>query len=556
MYHRNERNRDMSVQSNALSGNGAATDFGAIVIGAGFGGLRMLYELRERGISAKAIEAGSDVGGTWYWNRYPGARTDSEAWIYCFPFSKELLDEWNWTERFPAQPEVLNYLRHFADKFDLRKDIQFNSRVQSATYNASAKKWTVTAGHGEVFTCTYLIAASGVLSLPVDPPFEGLDSFECEWYLTARWPKAEINFADKRVGIIGTGATGVQVIPVVAEKAKHLTVFQRTPNYVIPANNRPLDDAERKAYKERYDAIWEKAQNHVFGFAMDPANRTRPDVTPEEQQEVFEAVWRIGGFQFLFETFDDLLVDEESNEAAAEFLRNKIREIVKDPVTAELLCPKGYPLGGKRPPLGHSYYEAFNRDNVELVDVSTNPIRRITPKGVRTETDEYEFDMLIFATGFDAGTGALRTMDIHGRAGQSLTDRWASGPETYLGITVDGFPNLFMISGPQTPFANIPIVIENAVQWIGRAITGIEDGDLDYVEPTPVAVDSWVKEVDDLVDATLLRRGEKVHSWFLGANVPGKPHVVLFYFGGANNYFNRIHGVADGGYEGFVGSAR
>jgi cation diffusion facilitator CzcD-associated flavoprotein CzcO len=354
------------------------------------------------------------------------------------------------------------------------------------------------------------------------------------------------------VGLIGTGATGVQVIPVVAEKAAHLTVFQRTPNYVIPANNRPLDDAERDAIKDRYDAIWAKARQHVFAFAMEPANRTRSDVTAREQQEVLEAGWRTGGFQFLFETFDDLLVDEESNEAAAEFLRTKIREIVEDPVTAELLCPKGYPIGGKRPPLGHSYYEAFNRDNVQLVDVSSNPIRRITPNGVRTETDEHEFDMLIFATGFDAGTGALRVMDVHGRDGQALHDRWAGGPETYLGISVDGFPNMFMISGPQTPFANIPVVIENAVEWIGRAITHIEEGGLGYLEATPMAVDSWVKEVDVIVDATLLRRGEKVHSWFLGANVPGKPHVVLFYFGGAGNYFDTIHSAADRGYDGFA----
>jgi len=544
----------MSLQSHPSSGDGPTAEFGAVVIGAGFGGLRMLYELRDRGISAQAIEAGSDVGGTWYWNRYPGARTDSEAWVYCFPFSKDLLQEWNWSERFPAQPEVLSYLRRFAEKFDLRKDIHFNSRVKSADYDASQNKWTVTTEHGQVFTCTYLVAASGVLSLPVDPPFEGLHAFEGEWYLTARWPKAEINFADKRVGIIGTGATGVQVIPVVAETAEHLTVFQRTPNYVIPGRNRPLDDGERQAIKDRYDAIWEKAQKHVFAFAMDAANRTRSDVTAEEQQQVLEAVWRTGGFQFLFETFDDLLVDEESNEAAAEFVRSKIREIVKDPATAELLCPKGYPLGAKRPPLGHSYYEAFNRDNVKLVDVSRNPIRRITPKGVATDTDEYEFDLLIFATGFDASTGALRAMDIHGREGQSLTERWTNGPETYLGLTVDGFPNMFMISGPQTPFANIPLVIENAVQWIGRAITYIQNEGVGYLEPIPAAVDSWVKEMDVMVDATLLRRGEKVHSWFLGANVPGKPHVVLFYFGGAGNYFDTIHSVAERGYEGLVGA--
>ncbi|MDQ1422536.1 MAG: hypothetical protein QOD72_34, partial [Acidimicrobiaceae bacterium] len=302
--------------------------------------------------------------------------------------------------------------------------------------------------------------------------------------------------------------------------------------------------------------IWTKAHGHVFGFAMDPANRTRGDVTPDEQQQVLETVWRKGGFQFLFETFDDLLVDEASNEAAAEFVRARIKEIVKDPVTAELLCPKGYPLGAKRPPLGHSYYEAYNRDNVELVDVSSNPIERITPRGVRTGTDEYEFDILVFATGFDASTGTMMAMDIRGKNGQTIKERWAGGPQTYLGLAVDGFPNMFMISGPQSPFANIPVIIDNAARWIGRAITDIEERKLGALEPTAEAVEAWCKQMDVYVDATLLSRGEDVNSWFLGANVPGKPHVVLFYFGGANAYFNDIHGAADRDYEGFVSSRR
>jgi cyclohexanone monooxygenase len=289
---------------------------------------------------------------------------------------------------------------------------------------------------------------------------------------------------------------------------------------------------------------------------MDPANRTRGDVTPDEQQQVLETVWRKGGFQFLFETFDDLLVDEASNEAAAEFVRARIKEIVKDPVTAELLCPKGYPLGAKRPPLGHSYYEAYNRDNVELVDVSSNPIERITPRGVRTGTDEYEFDILVFATGFDASTGTMMAMDIRGKNGQTIKERWAGGPQTYLGLAVDGFPNMFMISGPQSPFANIPVIIDNAARWIGRAITDIEERKLGALEPTAEAVEAWCKQMDVYVDATLLSRGEDVNSWFLGANVPGKPHVVLFYFGGANAYFNDIHGAADRDYEGFVSSRR
>jgi cation diffusion facilitator CzcD-associated flavoprotein CzcO len=546
----------MSTTLEPAIGNEAVTDYGAIIIGAGFGGLRMLYDLRERGITAKVLEAGTDVGGTWYWNRYPGARTDSESWVYCFSFSRELEQDWDWAERYPAQPEVLRYLQHVTDRFDLRKDMQFNTRVRSAIYDETTNAWTVTTEAGETFTSTYLITATGVLSLPVDPPFAGLDTFEGDWYLTARWPKEKVDFAGKRVGIIGTGATAVQAIPIVAEQAAHLTVFQRTPNYVIPARNHALDDAQRQDIKGRYESIWAKAHGHVFGFAMDPANRTRSDVTPEEQQQVLEAGWRTGGFQFLFETFDDLLVDDASNQAAAEFVRARIREIVKDPATAELLCPKGYPLGGKRPPLGHSYYEAFNRDNVELIDVRSNPIERITARGVLTGAKEYELDVLIFATGFDAATGTMMAMDIRGRNGQTIKDRWAGGPETYLGLTVDGFPNMFMISGPQAPFANIPVVIDNAARWIGRAISEIEDNELAALEPTAEAVESWCKQMDAILDATILRQGEDVNSWFLGANIPGKPHVVLFYFGGANAYFNEIHGAADRDYEGFVSTPR
>ena len=546
----------MSTTLEPAVGNKAATDYGAIIIGAGFGGLRMLYELRERGITAKVLEAGTDVGGTWYWNRYPGARTDSESWVYCFSFSRELEQDWDWAERYPAQPEVLRYLRHVTERFDLGKDIQFGTRVKSAAYDETTNAWTITTEAGETFTSTYLIAATGVLSLPVDPPFAGLDTFEGDWYLTARWPKEKVDFAGKRVGIIGTGATAVQAIPIIAEQAAHLTVFQRTPNYVIPARNHALDDAQRDDIKKRYESIWAKAHGHVFGFAMDPANRTRADVTSEEQQEVLEAAWRTGGFQFLFETFDDLLVDDASNQAAAGVRARQDPGDRQGSRHGRALCPKGYPLGGKRPPLGHSYYETYNRDNVELIDVSSDAIERITPRGVRTATKEYEFDVLVFATGFDAATGTMMAMDIRGRNGQTIKDRWAGGPETYLGLTVDGFPNMFMISGPQSPFANIPVVIDNAARWIGRAISDVEERDLVALEPTAEAVESWCKQMDAILDATILRQGEDVNSWFLGANMPGKPHVVLFYFGGANAYFDEIHGAADRDYDGFVSTPR
>jgi cation diffusion facilitator CzcD-associated flavoprotein CzcO len=329
----------------------ASPDFGAIIVGAGFGGLRMLYELRQLGISAKVVDAASDVGGTWFWNRYPGARTDSESWVYCYSFSRELEQEWDWAERYPSQPEVLKYLRHVADRFDLRKDIELDTRVRSAVYDEDTSTWTVTTDRGQTSTCTFFIPATGPLSHPLDPPFEGLDSFVGDWYLTARWPDEQIDFSGKRVGVIGTGATGVQVVPALAELGAHVTVFQRTPNYVIPAGNRRLTDEERNDIKNRYDAVWARTQEQPGGFAMGGTPRSVKESTREEQQQVFDEVWRAGGFQFLFETFNDIMVDERSNEAATEFIRSKIREVVQDPVTAELLCPSGYPLGAKRPPL-------------------------------------------------------------------------------------------------------------------------------------------------------------------------------------------------------------
>jgi len=532
--------------------NSGATDFEAIVIGAGFGGLRMLHELRQLGLSVKVIEAASDVGGTWYWNRYPGARTDSESWVYAYSFSKELQDDWDWTERFPSQPEALAYLQHVADRFDMYKDIQFDTRVQSAVYDESSNAWTVTTDQGQTYTCTYFITAAGVLSLPYKPSFPGLESFEGEWYVTGRWPKKRVDFTGKRVAVIGTGATAVQAIPIIAQTAAHLTVFQRTPNYVLPARNYTMTEDERQSIRANYDAIWEQARNHFFGFAMDYAGRTAADVTPEEHQRILEGGWEIGGFRYIFETFDDIFTDEKSNAVAAEFVRNKIRAIVKDPATAELLCPKGYPLAGKRPPLGHFYYETFNRKNVSLVDVSENPIVEITAKGVRTGTDEYEADMIVFATGFDAVTGTLRSMDIRGKGGATIKEKWEGGPRTHLGIGVDGFPNMFMICGPQSPFANIPVVIDGIVEWIGRAIRHLRDNRLDTMEATPEAVDTWRQRMDDLVNATVLPKGK--HSWFLGDNIPGKPHVVLFYFGGAGAYRQECQAAADQGFAGFATS--
>jgi cation diffusion facilitator CzcD-associated flavoprotein CzcO len=523
-----------------VNGSSGATEVGAVVIGAGFGGLRMLYELRRLNIDAVVIEGGSDVGGTWFWNRYPGARTDSESWVYCYSFSEELQQEWDWLERYPSQPQVLAYLRHVADRFDLRRDIRFGTQVRSSIYDESSNRWIVETDAKERLLCRYLIFATGPLSKPIAPPFDGLDAFRGEWYLTARWPDQPVSFAGKRVAVIGTGATGIQVLPEVAKQATHVTVFQRTPNYAIPGRNRALTDDERRDIKDRYREIWALTQRQASGFDIPETRKTFDELDANERRDALAGALERGGFQFLFTTFRDLMVDEEANEGAAEFLRAHIRSVVNDPATAELLCPKGYPIGAKRPPVEHGYYAAFNRPNVTLVDVSDDPITAITTRGVRTCTAERDFDVLIFATGFDSATGALMGMDIRGRGSRSLKDAWANGPRTFLGMTVDGFPNMFLIAGPQSPFGNIPVMIENEVRWIGAAIGhGLTHG-VDRLEPAPTEVQKWVDEVDRSLNATLMRKGTLANSWFLGLNVDGKPAAPLFFFGRANKYFDRL----------------
>jgi cation diffusion facilitator CzcD-associated flavoprotein CzcO len=537
-------------ESSEAPAEAARTDVDAVVIGAGFGGLRMLHELREQGLSTRVIEAGTDVGGTWYWNRYPGARTDTEAWAYAFSFSKELQDEWDWTERFPTQPEALGYLRFAADRLDMRRDIEFRTRVESAVFDEASGTWRVTTDRGDTYRCTYLITAAGVLSAPYRPDFPGLEDFRGEWHLTGHWPHEPVDFAGKKVAVIGTGATAVQLIPIVAHTAAEVTVFQRTPNYVLPARSYTISEDERRAIRAEYDEIWARAKEHFFAFPWSPSGRLMSDHGPEDVRKVLEGGWEAGGFRYIFETFDDILVDPAANDTAAEFIRDKIRTIVRDPETAELLCPKDYPLAGKRPPLGHFYYETFNRENVRLVDVSEEPISRITADGVQVGDREYEADVIVFATGFDAVTGALVNLDIQGRDGVTLREKWAEGPRTHLGIAVDGFPNMFMICGPQSPFANIPVVIDGIAEWIGGAITRLREGDGGTMEATPEAVESWRGHIEDLVNATVLPRGKR--SWFLGGNIPGKPQVVLFYFGGAGLYRKECQEAADRGFDGFA----
>ncbi|WP_093085320.1 flavin-containing monooxygenase [Pseudonocardia oroxyli] len=536
------------------SDNVAAGDtVDALVVGAGFSGIRMLIELHKLGLSARVLDAGEDVGGTWHWNRYPGARTDSESHIYCLSFSQEILDTWDWKERYPQWTEVGDYLKFVTDKFDLRPDIQFNTRVVSARHDSTTNRWTVVTHTGQTFTCTYLITGLGILSLPVVPEWEGRDRFRGEILLTADWPKEGADLSGKRVALVGTGATGIQVVPVVAEEVAELTVFQRTPNYAVPGQNYELDDAKRAQIRADYDSIWTKARNHVFGFALSPAGRMYDDVTDEERERIFEENWQRGGWEFLFETFDDIVIDRRSNDAAAEFIRNKIRSIVTDPDTAELLCPKGYPYVGKRPPLAHGYYEAFNRDNVTLVDVSEDGLAAFTETGLRTRDGrEFEADVIIFATGFDAVTGPFERIDIRNGAGASLKEQWDEGASTHLGLGAPGFPNLLMISGPQCLYANFPMVSEMNVEWIGELLGSMREKGLDSVEVTAEAAEAWSAHLDEVFQMTVLTDGAKVGSWYLGANIPGKPQKILFYFGGAAAYTAAWERTRDNDFAGFT----
>jgi cyclohexanone monooxygenase len=534
-----------------VSAERGTNQFDTLVIGAGFSGLRMLLEARKRGLSARVLEAGTDVGGTWNFNRYPGARTDSESWAYCFSFDQQLQDEWDWQERYPTQPQVLSYLRHVADRFDLRRDIQFGTRVRAAVFDEERDRWTVTTEQGETFDCRYLVSASGLLSAPHEPPYAGLTDFRGDWYLTARWPHEPVDVTGKRVAVIGTGASAIQLIPIVAETAARLTVFQRTANYVLPARNYVLHDAQRQAIKANYPKIWEQVGRQAMGMPMNPANRVMADVTPEEHRRILEAGWEEGGFRYFLETFDDIFVDAESNAVASEFVRDKIRTIVKDPATAELLCPNAdHPLGAKRPPLGHFYYETFNRENVELVDVFDNAVADVTPTGVRlADGTEYEADVIIFAMGFDAMTGSQTSIDVRGRNGSTIAAKWRGGPRTHLALTVDDFPNFFLIAGPQIPFANAPVMIEPSAEWIGGAISHMREQGYTRMEATPEAVEEYQAQISAFYNATIFPAGENIRSWFVGANTPGKSFGVALNFGGFPNYITEVTREAEGGYR-------
>ena len=529
-----------------------ATALDAIVIGAGFSGLYQLLCLRDRlGLRVQALEAGDGVGGTWYWNRYPGARCDSESHSYNFTFSKELFEEWEWSERYPEQPEIMRYLNHVADRFDLRRSIRFGTRVVGARYDEASRRWTVTTEAGERLSAQFLITAVGCLSTANVPAIPGLADFAGRWYHTGQWPHEGVDFAGKRVGLVGTGSTGIQATPVIARAAAHLTVFQRTANYSVPAHNAPLTPEFKQWVKRSHAELREVMQGTPNGHPFVIEDRSVWDVSAEERLAIYEAAWAKGGLQFRA-AFRDLLVDKAANDTAAEFLKAKIREIVQDPATAEALAAIDHPYAAKRPPIDSDYFATFNRPNVALVDLRRAPIERITPRGIRTAEAEYPLDIIVFATGFDAMTGPLLRLNIEGRGGRRLAEAWEAGPRNYLGLQVAGFPNLFTITGPGSPsvLCNMPVAIEQHVDWITACIAAMRARGLAGIEPTEEAMEGWVAQVNEAAEATLLPQAR--HSWYLGANVPGKPRVFMPYAGGMARYRAICDEVAARDYEGFV----
>jgi cation diffusion facilitator CzcD-associated flavoprotein CzcO len=526
----------------------------AVVIGAGLSGLRVLRELRDEvGLSVKVYEAGPEVGGTWFWNRYPGARTDTESWAYGLSFDADLLEDWTWEERFPGQPEVERYLNHVADRYDLRKDISFGTKVTAAIFDEAEGVWRIETDAGESVAATYLVTAAGLLSDTYEPPFEGIGEFEGDWFQTSLWPRGGVEFEGKRVAVIGTGATAIQLIPEVAREAEHLTVFQRTPNYVVPARNHLIPESRTAELKRSWDATWEELGKQPFALPIPVLGRLAADVPdPAERRRIFEQAWETGGFRFIFESFDDLITNQEINDEASEFVREKIRTIVKDPETAAVLCPTGHPFGTKRLPLGHFYYETFNRPNVELVDLSGTAIERITPRGILlADGTEHEADAIVFALGFNAITGALAQVDVRGRGGRELNEKWEGGASAYLGVAVDEFPNMFVILGPQSPFVNTPPMVERQVDFIADAIRYMRERGVAAIEATPEAVEAWNAECHTGLNETLIPKGLDDRPWFL-RRIPGKPLNVLFYFGGWEAYCGRVQGSLDDDLAGFT----
>jgi len=527
-------------------------EYDAIVIGAGISGMFMLYRLRELGMTARVFEAGTNVGGTWYWNRYPGARFDSESWTYGYSFSRELLQEWDWKEHFSPQPDTLEYLNLVTDKFDLRRDMQFRSTVKAAHWDDATNQWTVTLESGQQARARFLITAIGILSAYTLPAIPGRESFRGPAYHPARWPHTPVDFAGKRVGVIGTGATAIQAIPEIAKQAAHLTVFQRRPNWAAPLHNSKISKQEMEAIKTRYEEIYARCAETPSWFIHEADRRKTMDVPPEEREAFWEKLYAEPGFGIWMGNFRDILVDEIANAAISEFIAKKIRQRVKDPKVADKLIPKDHGFGTRRVPLESGYFETFNRDNVTLVDLNETPIERITPSGVKTSDGEHEFDILVFATGFDGVTGAFDRIDIRGPGGVKLRDVWADGPRTYLGLLPDGFPNLLMVLGPHTARGNITRAIEHGVEWQSGLLRFMQANNYTRVEPRSEQVAEWTQTVIKASEPLL---SSKVDSWQTGVNrnVEGRTvRRVLGYNGNGVHYRRKCEEVIEGGYREFL----
>ncbi len=522
----------------------------AVVVGAGLSGLYQLHRLRGLGLSTRVIEAADGVGGTWWWNRYPGARCDVESMSYSYSFDPDLEQEWTWSEKYATQPEILRYVEHVADRFDLRRDITFGTRVTSAVYDERAQRWQVCTDSGELVDTQYLIMATGCLSASKAPEIPGAERFAGPIHHTGHWPHEGVDFTGLRVGVIGTGSSGIQSIPIIADQAADLTVFQRTPNFSMPAGNRPLTEEEIAERKAGYRAWREAQRSSHAGIPRPDPTRSALEVSEAERTAAYQAGWDKGDLVSILGSFTDSLTDPAANELAAECVRGKIRDVVRDPELAEPLSPRSFPYGTKRPCLDSGYFETFNRSHVHLVDLRRTPLVEITERGVRTSEREYPLDSIVFATGFDALTGALTRIDIRGRGGVALADAWADGPRTYLGLAVAGFPNLFTITGPGSPsvLSNMIVSIEQHVDWITDCIAHLRERGLAEIEATPEAEAEWVDHVAKAAATTLFPDAD---SWYIGANVPGKPRVFLAYVGGVGAYRQRCDAEAAGDYAGF-----
>jgi len=523
----------------------------AVVVGAGFAGLYAHHRLRRLGLSIQGYEGAADVGGTWWWNRYPGARCDVESMDYSYSFSDELEQEWTWSERYATQPEILRYVNHVADRFDLRRDIQFDTRVTAATWDAGAQRWDIVTDRGDRVSARFCIMATGCLSEAKQPEIDGIDSYAGEIFHTGRWPHEGVDFSGLRVGVIGTGSSGIQSIPVIAEQAAHVTVFQRTPNFTMPAKNAPLDPEAISARKARAREHRQAMRESRAGVVVPMPEQSALRVDDEAREAQFEKAWASGTLYGMVAAFNDLLVDSDANDTAAEYVRARIREVVDDPEVAERLSPRNHPFGTKRPCLDTDYYATYNRDNVTLVDVRDTPIVAITSTGIRTASDEIAVDAIVFATGFDAMTGPLLRPYITGVDGVTLRDKWVAGPRTYLGIATAGFPNLFTITGPGSPsvLVNMLVAIEQHVDWVGDCIAYLRARHLGSIDATVEAEDAWVDHVNAVANLTLF---PTANSWYMGANVPGKPRVFMPYIGGFPRYNETCEAVAADDYRGFT----